>query len=426
MPVPNRPDRGLPSESPLRPSRRQFLQRAAILAATAPTLGAFLAACSKSGPGGAPGSTPTLTIAKPDSPVKWNIADDNKPIADGMVPEKGATLKIYNYADYLSPQAVKQFEDQYGVKVEISTFNDGDEAITKLRSGVDFDIYNANYTEISRLVTGGLLRPLNHSYIPNISNVWPTFTNPWYDQGWQYTVPYTIYTTGMGWRSDQVPADIGALSNPYESLWDPKYKDKTAIIDDWHTAMALVLLKQGITDVNTSSADDLKMVGEQLTALVKATSPKVTITMYSDMPAGQIGLCQMWSGDVINAQSYLPEGVGTDVLRYWFPQDGKGLVDNDMLVTLKGGKNPVLAHLFLNHMLDPAVAKENFSAIGYQPPQNSLTADSLVAEEFIPENLRSAIVKPEYFDAGYRLLELDAANDAAWHNVWNAFNAGGS
>jgi spermidine/putrescine transport system substrate-binding protein len=102
------------------------------------------------------------------------------------------------------------------------------------------------------------------------------------------------------------------------------------------------------------------------------------------------------------------------------------LVDNDMLVTLKGGKNPVLAHLFLNHMLDPSVAKENFSAIGYQPPQNSLTADSLVSEEFIPENLRSAIVKPEYFDTGYRTLELDADNDAAWHNVWNAFNAGGS
>ena len=404
-------------------SRRQFLQRAAVLAAAAPTLGAFLAACSKAGP---TSSAPTLTIAKPSNPVKWTIPDDNKAIADGLAPEKGAVLKVYNYADYLSPKAVKDFEDTYGCKIEVSTFNDGDEAITKLRSGVDFDIYNANYTEISRLVTGGLLKPLNHSYLPNISNVWPTFTNPWYDQGWQFTVPYTIYTTGLGWRSDQVPANVGALKNPYESLWDPAYKDKTAILDDWHTAMALVLLKQGITDVNTSSADDLKMVGEQLTALVKATSPKVTITMYSDMPAGQIGLCQMWSGDVINAQSYLPEGVGTEILQYWFPQDGKGLVDNDMLVTLKGGKNPVLAHLFLNHMLDPAVAKENFSAIGYQPPQNTLTADSLIAEEFIPENLRSAIVRPEYFDTGYRLLELDADNDAAWHNVWNAFNAGGS
>jgi spermidine/putrescine transport system substrate-binding protein len=404
-------------------TRRQFLARAAILAASAPTLGAFLQACSKNAPSSSP---PSMTLAAPDNPVTWPIPDDNKPIADGLAPEKGATLKIYSYADYLSPQAMKAFEDQYGIKIEVSTFNDGDEAITKLRSGVDFDIYNANYTEISRLVNGGLLRPLNHAYIPNIKNVWPGFTNPWYDQEWRYTVPYTIYTTGIGWRTDQVPADIGALKNPYDSFWDPTYKGKTAVLDDWHTAMAMVLLRQGITDVNTSSETDLKMVGEQLQALAAATSPKVTITGYSELPAGQLGLAQMWSGDIINAQSYLPEGTGPGILRYWFPSDGKGMVDNDMLVTLRGGKNPVLAHLFINHMLDPEVAKENFSAIGYQPPQNSITPDSLVKEEFIPENLRTAIVKPEYFDAGYRLLELDPANDAAWHNVWQTFKAGGS
>lgn len=409
------------------PSRRQFLTRAGLFILAAPTLSGALTACGSSGPSGSGGSSaPSLTLARPDSPVTWDIPGDNQPIGDGLAPEKGATLKIYNYADYLSPQAIKSFEEQYGCTIEVSTFNDGDEAITKLRSGVDFDIYNANYTEISRLVNGGLLRPLNHSYITNISNVWPSFTNPWYDQEWRYTVPYTIYTTGMGWRTDQIPEDIAALTNPYASLWDPTYRNKTAILDDWHSAMAMVLLKEGITDVNTSSQADLTMVGEQLKALVEATSPKVTITMYSDLPAGQMGLAQMWSGDIINAQYYLPDGVGTDILRYWFPPDGKGLVDNDMLVTLRGGKNPVLAHLFLNHMLDPEVAKENFSAIGYQPPQNSITADSLVAEEFIPENLRTAIVKPEYFDSGFRLLELDPANDAAWHNVWNAFNAGGS
>jgi len=428
MPGPIGPERGLPSQNRFGSSRRQFLVRAAILAAAVPTLGAALEACSKppgqSGSSGGGGGG--LKIASPDNPVKWDIPADNQAIADGLAPEKGATLKIYNYADYLSPKAISDFEAKYACKIEVSTFNDGDEALTKLRSGVDFDIYNANYNEMGKLVTGGLLRPINHSYIPNIKNVWSTFTNPWYDQGWQFTVPYTIYTTGIGWRSDQVPAKIGDLKNPYESLWDPQYKNRTAILDDWHSAMAMVLLKLGITDINTSSADDLKKVSDQLTALVQATSPKVTITMYSDLPAGQFALSQMWSGDIINAQSYLPEGVKPDILQYWFPSDGKGLVDNDMLVTLKGGKNPVLAHLFLNHMLDPDVAKENFSAIGYQPPQNTITPDSLVSEEFIPENLRSAIVKPEYFEAGFRTLELEPANDTAWHNVWNAFKAGGS
>ncbi|WP_328360104.1 spermidine/putrescine ABC transporter substrate-binding protein [Mycobacterium sp. NBC_00419] len=414
MPVPNRPG----------PNRRQFLTRAALLAAGTPALVAFLDACSK---GGQSTSAPSLKIASPGNPVTWDIPADNKAIADSLGPEKGATLQLYSYADYMAPEAVKSFEDKYGVKVQVSTFNDTDEALTKIRGGnVDYDIFFPSYDQIGRLVTGGLVRPLNHSYIPNIKNVWPFFANPWYDGEWRYSVPYTVYTTGLGWRADQVPADIGALKNPYESLWDPAYKNKTAVIDDWHTAMAMVLLKLGITDVNTSSADDLKKVGEQLSALVSATSPKVTITMYSDLPAGQIGLSQMWSGDIINAQNYLPEGTGVDILRYWFPADGKGLVDNDLMVSLRGGKNPVLAHLFINHMLEPDVAKQNFSAIGYQPPQVSINPDTLVADGFIPENLRTAIVKPEYFDTGYRTLELDPANDAAWHNVWRTFKAGGS
>jgi len=414
MTVPNRPG----------PNRRQFLTRAALLAASTPALVAFLDACSK---GGQTSSAPSLKIASPSNPVTWDIPADNKAIADGLGPEKGGTLQLYSYADYMAPEAVKSFEDKYGVKVQISTFNDTDEALTKIRGGnVDYDIFFPSYDQIGRLVTGGLVRPLNHSYIPNIKNVWPFFANPWYDGEWRYSVPYTVYTTGLGWRTDQVPADIGALKNPYESLWDPAYKNKTAVIDDWHTAMAMVLLKLGITDVNTSSADDLKKVGDALTELVSATSPKVTITMYNDLPAGQISLSQMWSGDIINAQSYLPEGVSVDILRYWFPADGKGLVDNDLMVSLRAGKNPVLAHLFINHMLEPDVAKQNFSAIGYQPPQVSINPDSLVADGFIPENLRSAIVKPEYFDVGYRILELDPANDAAWHNVWRTFKAGGS
>jgi len=173
-----------------RPTRREFLARAALLAAAAPTLGAFLQACSKSGPSS---SAPTLTIAAPDKPVKWDIPDDNKPIADGLAPEKDATLQLYNYADYLSPDAVKSFEEKYKTKIQISTFNDTDEALTKIRGGnVDYDIYFPSYDQISKLVSGGLARPVNHSYIPNIKNVWPTFSNPWYDQEWRYSVPNFI------------------------------------------------------------------------------------------------------------------------------------------------------------------------------------------------------------------------------------------
>jgi spermidine/putrescine transport system substrate-binding protein len=409
------------------PSRRQLLQRAALLSLGAPTLGALLEACARSSPSA---TTPsgTLTLAAPGHPVTWPISKQNAPIANNLAPEKDATLRLYNYADYIGPGVIKAFEQKYAkynVKVTVSTFNDTDEAITKIRTGaVPYDIYFPSYDQISRLVAARLIRPLNHSYISNISNLWPAFENPWYDQQWRYTVPYTVYTTGIGWRSDKVTTDIAGLPNPYDTLWNSKYRGITAIIDDWHTAMAMCLLRAGKTDINTASSADLKTISQQLSELSSTTKPKVTITMYNDLPGGQLGQCQMWSGDVVNAQYYLPKGTSVDVLRYWFPPDGKGMVDNDLMVVLSGGKNPVLAHLFIQHMLETDVALKNFGYIGYQPPQRSLDTATLVKQGYVPKNLSEAVVKEEYFNVGYRLLELTVDNDAAWHRIWLSFKAG--
>ncbi|HOB49878.1 MAG TPA: spermidine/putrescine ABC transporter substrate-binding protein [Mycobacterium sp.] len=419
------PDRSGPNQSGPNRSRRQFLQRTALLAAGAPVLAGLLDACARNAENGPPEWPANLTIAAPDRPVTWDITADNRPIPDGLGPEQDATLKLYSYAGYISTEAIESFQDTYGARVEVSTFNHTDEALVNLRKGdLDVDVYTPGYDQIGRLTAGGLLRPLNHSYLPNLKNLWPVFSNPWYDQEGRFSVPYTVYTTGIAWRSDQIRADLGALRNPYESLWDPAFKNQTAVLDDWHTAMAMVLLKLGITDVNTSSAEDLIRVGEALAQLKANTAPAVTVTMFSDLPAGVFSLSQMWSGDIINARNFLPEGVSPDILRYWFPADGKGLVENDLMVLPRGGNNPVLAHLFINHMLDPDVAAANFAAIGFQPPQVSIDPDSLVQSGVIPETLKSAIVRPEYFDVGYRILELDRANDEAWHRVWNTVKLG--
>ncbi len=207
-------------------------------------------------------------------------------------------------------------------------------------------------------------------------------------------------------------------------MWNHQYRGETAIIDDWHTAMAMCLLKAGRTDINTAAPADLALINAQLDDLQQAVAPTVTITMYNDLPSGRFGQCQMWSGDVVNAQYYLPKGTSVDVLRYWFPADGKGMVDNDLMVVLKGGQNPVMAHLFLQHLLDTKTALANFGYIGYQPPQRSLDPDTVVGRGFVPRNLASAVVREKYFDVGYRLLELSVDNDAAWHKVWLAFKAG--
>ena len=410
---------------PIRPSRRQFLRRAGLLAATTPALAAVLDACSKGTDSDGPEWPANLRIASPSDPVVWDIASDNPPVPDGLGPEKNATLNVFTYADYISPDAIASFTDRYGVKVKISTFNSTDEALARIRrGGVDFDVYTPSYDQIGRLVGTGLLRPLNHSYIPNISNVWPTFRDPWYDGQWRYSVPYSVYTTGIAWRTDQVPVDVGAMANPYAVLWDPAFKNRTAVIDDAHTAMSMVLLKLGITDVNTSSTDDLARVGEALTEMQNSSAPTITVNTFSDLAAELVVVSQMWSDDILSAAGFLPAGVSPDILRYWFPQDGKGLVDNDLLVTPRGGKNPVAAQLFMNHLLDAKVARSNFAATGTLSPQLSMNPDDLVSSGLVPANLKSAIVRPEYFDTGYRILELAPANDEQWQRIWRKFKVG--
>lgn len=92
-----------------------------------------------------------------------------------------------------------------------------------LAGGLDCEVETPGYDQLGRLITGGLLRPRNHDYIPAITNLWPVFHDPWYVRDWRYSVPCTVYTTGIGWRTDQFGDDVAALTNPYAALWNPQW-----------------------------------------------------------------------------------------------------------------------------------------------------------------------------------------------------------
>lgn len=407
-------------------SRRSVLKGALAFGVAAPSLPALLAACGGGDNGGSSSGAAGSTIPAPTNPVRWPISEQNPAIESGLTPEAGSTLRIYNYADYMAPGVIKNFEKEYDVDVRVSTFNDADEALTKVASGdLKFDIYFPSYDSLGRLIQAELLRPLNQEYIPNVDNLWPEFLNPWYDLDWQYSVPYTVYTTGIGWRTDMVDEDVAARDNPYDVFWDPQYFRNLAVLDDWHTTMGMVLLRNGIYDINTTNADDIALMRTDLLDLEDKTRPQVEISQYNDMPAGQYGLCELWSGDIVNAQYYLPRGVSSDILRYWFPTDGRGMVDNDLMVVLAQGENPVAAHHFINYLLDDKIATRNFGWTGYQPPQKKLTPKTLVADGYLPPNLENATVLQSYFEQGVRLLQLPPEADAQYHQIWQEFKAGG-
>ena len=146
-----------------------------------------------------------VPLPRQDNPVKWPIFADNKPIASGLAPEKGATLEIYNWVAYINEAVIKNFCKTHNCNYSLTTFNTMEEAISKLASGqLKFDVFFPTVDVLGQLIEAKFIRPLNQSYIPNMANTWSDYRNPFYDQGWQYTTPYSIYTTGMAWRKDKV------------------------------------------------------------------------------------------------------------------------------------------------------------------------------------------------------------------------------
>jgi spermidine/putrescine transport system substrate-binding protein len=410
-------------------SRRDFIRRAAIATAGASVPG-LLAACGTTAPqatgggGGVALGPGGLALARPDRPVTLPIYAGNKAIASGLKPEKGP-LQFYNWDQYINTDVVKAFEKKYSVNVQISTFTTIDEAIAKISSGaVQFDLFVPELVFLERLVVGKVLQPLNLSYIPNLeANVWPSLHSPWYDRGSRYTVPYTIYTTGIGWRTDKLPGfDPAKLSNPWSALWvqGPKISGKVGLLDDQHEGLAMGLLHNGVTNVNTENPKELNAAKQSLINLVGSANLKFDTNEYQHLADGSLWLHQAWSGDMASVPVYISKGTKASVFRYWWPSDGRGPINNDTFAILRGAKNPVLAHLFLNHLLDTKQVFNNFNFLYYQQPINAMTPESLVSKGAIVPNLKSTIIREAQFRNGLVQGPLSQQGEVLWENAWAA------
>jgi len=401
------------------PDERAISRRQLIAAGAGLALGGLLAGCSTTNPAGASSGVPPLP--RQDRPVKWPVYSDNKPIAAGLAPETGATLRLYNWAAYINEDVVKSFCKKYKCKYSLTTYNTMEEALAKLGSGqLEFDVFFPTVAVLGQLVAQKLIRPLNHSYIPNIANVWPDYRDPFYDQGSQYTTPYSIYTTGMAWRKDKVN-----LAPSWNMPWQAaQYAGKVAVLDDYRETISLALLRAGHLDLNTTSTAQIHAAGKALSRLSALTNVRIDNNDYTDVPTGKTWIHHAWSGDMASANQYLPKGTSIDTLGYWFPADRKGPVANDVMVNLAGGSNPVLAHLFIDYLLNVNNALENYSYVGYMQPLTAVTPAKLTAEKLLPPQLTSTVVLPDYFRQGLFQLELPPAANAVWESTWNTFSKG--
>ena len=142
------------------------------------------------------------------------------------------------------------------------------------------------------LIAAGLLRPLNHDYLPNVANLWSWFSGaggPFYDPNLQFSVPYTVYSSGVGWRNDLVaPADAPDADDPFAIFWNDRYRGRLGIYDAYLEALSLALLRDGVVDLKSATDADLERAAGALEEAVRVAGVRFTIDGAEEgLPEGE-------------------------------------------------------------------------------------------------------------------------------------------
>ena len=401
--------------------QRRDVLRGGLWLSLGASLAPVLSACGNSSEVAVTSSYP---LARPNNPVTLPITESNPPIADNVSPETGGIFKILNYDQYMAPSVKNDFGDKYNVEVQVTPYNNYDEMLSKITApGATFDLVFPDPTLLSRMVYNEIIQPFNKSYLPNIRNTWPEYLDPWYDQKAQYTAPYTVYTTGIGYRTD---SNVDP-SEGYKMLWNSAYAGKTSVLDDSRESLAMAMLAWDITtDINTDNLDYINAAKDKLIELIDLVGIKTSVSSYAKIPNGDFNVAQAWSGEMIAAQGYLPKGQTADVLGYWVPESSANrVITNDCMCIPKSAKKPMLAHTMINALLDNDISLQNFAWNGYQPPLTKLSAQYLIDQGYIPENLTSTVVVREDFSKGYTFYEVDPAVENQWLAAFQEFQSSG-
>ncbi len=110
----------------------------------------------------------------------------------GGCQEKKEKLYVYNWGEYIDPDVIEAFEEEYGIEVVYSTFDSNEEMYAKLKSGTaTYDVICPSDYMIHRMAEEGLLQDINTANISNLGNIGSEYmeASRQFDPENKYSVP---------------------------------------------------------------------------------------------------------------------------------------------------------------------------------------------------------------------------------------------
>lgn len=342
----------------------------------------------------------------------WPGEDDvTAPLPPSAKAEIDGDLVYFNWADYLHPKVLKGFQREYGVRIIQSNYDSMEGMYAKLQAGNRYDVVFPIAKWVQRLRREGKIRAIDHAQLDHAEQVFypgSYFTDPWYDADSAASVPFTVYKTGIGWRTDKVSSMTGS----WKDLWNPEGSGRIFTLDDQDEALAMGALLLGY-DVNTSKASELDEIVKLL------VSQKPLLRGYSsddinNMARGDAWVHHMWSGDFL----YLREAVVENPDDFDFQAPTEGVpINSDAYCIPENAEHPGTAMTFIDYCLRPENARLNISWLYYPMPVRDATGYFDELAQDAPAT-RVSLEELEN-DHVFRLLEPEAVQrrTAAWTRI---------
>lgn len=284
------------------------------------------------------------------------------------------SISVYNWGDYIDNDVLREFEEEYDVKVIYDMFETNEDMYIKLKQGGgSYDLAFPSDYMIERMIREDMLVKLDKENIPNLEKVDEAFLDLDFDPHNDYSVPYMWGTVGIIYNTTMVDEEVDS----WDILWNEKYTDEIFMLNSQRDTIAVALKKLGYS-MNTRNLDEL----EEAKNILIQQKPLVSAYLGDDikgaMISGEAALAVVWSGDAVYMMRENPD------LNYIIPKEGTNKWFDNMVIP-KNSENKEMAEKFINFMCRPDIAAKNTDYIGYSTPIPE-------AIEMLPDDIKNSEV----------------------------------
>ena len=284
-------------------------------------------------------------------------------------------LHIFNWSDYISEEAIEDFEKATGIKVVYDTFDSNEVLEAKLMAGKSgYDIVVPTASFMQRQISAGLFRKVDKAKLPNLNNLDKSLMRivANHDPGNAYGVPYLWGTTGIGYNIEKIKERLpNAPVDSWRLIFDPavvaKFKDCGVAMLDTPSDVIKSTLRYLGRDPNTTKPEDVKAAEAHLLKIRPFVTYFHSSKFINDLAAGDICLVLGYSGDIVQARNRAADAGKKVEVGYVIPKEG-AMVWFDMMAIPADAPHPQNAHAFINYILTPEVAGAISNAVSYASP----------------------------------------------------------